>query len=83
MRADAGIPRAPYKRRCDRLGDTLSPQEIAVLVMLCLGHPNKVAARKLDISHRTIEIHRSNIMRKTGCDTAVQLGVWAAKKGLV
>ncbi|MFX8708164.1 LuxR C-terminal-related transcriptional regulator, partial [Acinetobacter baumannii] len=43
---------------------TLSPRERQVLDLLVLGRPNKVIAFELDISPRTVEIHRAHLMEK-------------------
>lgn len=44
--------------------DTLTPRERQVLDLLVLGRPNKVIAFELDISPRTVEIHRAHLMEK-------------------
>lgn len=46
----------------------LTEREREVLTQLMRGHSNKEIARILGISHRTVEMHRSNILAKT--DTA-------------
>lgn len=58
---------AELRRRAghsQRLIDALSPREREVLFGLARGASNKTIARDLDISPRTIEIHRSNMMNK-------------------
>jgi two-component system response regulator FixJ len=47
----------------------LSPREHDVLIGLLEGHANKTIAHMLDISARTVEIHRSNMMTKLGART--------------
>jgi two-component system response regulator FixJ len=42
----------------------LSPREREVLDGLILGKPNKVIAFELNISPRTVEIYRANVMQK-------------------
>ena len=44
----------------------LSRRERQVLDWLCEGSSNKHIARELDISPRTVEIHRANMMNKLG-----------------
>ena len=46
--------------------DALTPRERDVLQGLVRGHPNKTIGYDLDISPRTVEIHRANLMSKLG-----------------
>lgn len=43
---------------------TLTPRELEVLELLIAGHPNKVVGHQLDISPRTVEVHRGRLMDK-------------------
>src|SRR3546814_15203488 len=42
----------------------LTPRERDILQQLVVGHPNKIIAYHLNISPRTVEIHRANVMKK-------------------
>jgi len=42
----------------------LTPREREVLDLVVAGQTNKGVARHLDISEKTVEIHRANVMRK-------------------
>lgn len=44
----------------------LTPREREVLQGLLAGHGNKLIARYLSLSHRTVELHRSHMMEKLG-----------------
>ena len=48
----------------------LSPRECQVLVELLEGKSTKEMGAALGISHRTVEIHRGNMMRKLGARSA-------------
>lgn len=52
---------------------TLTPREQEVLAMVADGKANKVVAMDLDISQRTVEIHRANVMEKMGASSLAQL----------
>jgi len=46
------------------------------------GRSSKEIARLLDISIKTVELHRSNLLRKSGVNTAVELTRLALEAGL-
>nr|WP_296748966.1 response regulator [Thioalkalivibrio sp.] len=52
---------------------SLTPRERQVLECLLDGKPNKLIARDLEVSVRTVEIHRSNLMQKMGAKSAPHL----------
>ncbi|MDB5675535.1 MAG: response regulator [Sphingomonas bacterium] len=47
--------------------EKLSPREVQILQGLLGGLGNKAIARLLDISHRTVEMHRARMMEDLGC----------------
>lgn len=46
--------------------ERLTPREAKVLELLAVGCSNKLMAREMGISPRTVEIHRANMMSKIG-----------------
>ncbi len=63
---------AYHQEALSRLAD-LTDRERDVMLLAIQGHPNKDIARKLGISHRTVEIHKSKIMHKTGATNLLDL----------
>jgi FixJ family two-component response regulator len=51
----------------------LTAREQEVLRLLVTGKPSKVIASKLGISEKTVDVHRSNVMRKAGVRSAAEL----------
>ncbi|WP_369975804.1 LuxR C-terminal-related transcriptional regulator [Xanthomonas bundabergensis] len=47
----------------DGAWETLRPRECEIVRELCRGQTSKQIARRLQISHRTVEKHRQNAMR--------------------
>lgn len=52
--------------RARTLVASLSPRQVAVLQGLVEGLPNKLIAHRLDLSPRTVEMHRTALMDKLG-----------------
>jgi len=53
--------------------DGLSGRERQVLDGLVAGHPNKTIAYDLELSPRTVEVHRANLMTKMGANSLSEL----------
>jgi two-component system response regulator FixJ len=54
------LERATFKGRVA----SLTPREREVFDLVAAGEPNKVIARRLGISFRTVELHRAHIIEK-------------------
>lgn len=61
---------------------SLTEREREVMVLAAEGLPNKQIARHLGISHRTVEVHKTRIMHKTGADTLLDLARIVDASGL-
>lgn len=51
----------------------LSAREEQVLVLLVKGYTSKEIAQKLGISPKTVDVHRANVIRKMGVNSAAEL----------
>ncbi|PWT80318.1 MAG: DNA-binding response regulator [Acidobacteria bacterium] len=86
-----GVVDAPVLSPClhEESGDTmraqtnLTPRERSVLRSIAGGQTNKRIARELGISIKTVEKHRSNVMRKLDLHNSAALALFAARQGIV
>lgn len=60
-------------QRCQLLLGSLTEREKELMPLLIEGLTHKIIAQQLDISHRTVEIHKSNILRKTATKNLLEL----------
>ncbi|MDO8448386.1 MAG: response regulator transcription factor [Rhodoferax sp.] len=63
--------------------DTLTHREREVLKLVAEGHPNRYISDYLCLSIKTVEKHRSNLMRKLDLHNASMLTTYAIGKGLL
>jgi DNA-binding NarL/FixJ family response regulator len=64
-------------------GVTLSPREREVLKLIASGLSSKAIARKLDISPKTVETHRSRLMTKLDLHSVAELVRYAVETGFL
>jgi DNA-binding NarL/FixJ family response regulator len=62
---------------------TLTAREVEILKLLAQGYTNGQIARLLEISVRTVEFHRSNLMEKLNIGSRVEMVRYAAEHGLI
>lgn len=62
-------------------GADLTSREEEVLACLAAGMSNKQVARSLDISVKTVAVHVSNLLRKTGSASRTEVALWALRRG--
>jgi DNA-binding NarL/FixJ family response regulator len=63
--------------------DPLTPREREVLVLIGRGMANKVIARELSLSEKTVKAHVSSILAKLGVTDRTQAALYAVRAGLV
>lgn len=78
---DAGRTEAERADIAERL-EQLSPREAQVLAGVVAGKPNKIIAYDLDISPRTVEVYRANLMTKMRASSLSHLVRMALQAGL-
>jgi FixJ family two-component response regulator len=62
--------------------ETLNPREREVMAFVVEGMANKQIARKLELSEKTIEVHRARVMTKMGADSLADLVRLALDAGI-
>ena len=75
------LAREQTSYRLRRRFRNISPREAEVLNLVVRGKPSKEIARRLRISPKTVDVHRSNLMRKVGVSSVAELvNLWLATK---
>lgn len=69
-------------REIEETFSRISPREMEVLKLLLEGYRNKTVAFELGISERTVEEHRSRMMRRLGLRSFAELVRLAVQMGL-
>ncbi len=64
-----------------RIGQ-VTQRELAVLKLIVAGRPNKLIARDLDLSPRTVEAHRARVMQKMQAGSVAELVSLALRAGI-
>jgi len=59
-----------------------SPREREVLELLVAGLPNKLIARRLEISEKTVKSHLTKIFRELDVSDRTQAALWAERHGM-
>jgi DNA-binding NarL/FixJ family response regulator len=69
-------------RRSALPAQELSEREREVLLMVAEGLPNKLIARRLEISEKTVKAHLTSVFRTIGVTDRTQAALWAERNGL-
>jgi DNA-binding NarL/FixJ family response regulator len=60
----------------------LSQRERQVLTLVAEGLPNKLIARRLEISEKTVKAHLTRVYQQIGVTDRTQAAIWARRQGL-
>src|SRR5882672_2203554 len=74
--------RDPERRRALARGE-LTERERQVMKMIAGGHRTREMATMLSLSHKTVEKHRANLMRKLGLRNASAVAAYAIANGYI
>ncbi|HEX2609232.1 MAG TPA: helix-turn-helix transcriptional regulator [Flavisolibacter sp.] len=61
----------------------LTPREMLILQMICKEYTNAQIAKKLNLSIRTVEVHRGKLIAKIGARNILGVFRYALKQGWV
>ena len=79
-----GIPKTNFNADPDTVQlSKLTEREIEVLSLIADGYSNKEIGEELFISHRTVDTHRTNLMKKLEVHNIAGLIKFAIKNGMV
>jgi DNA-binding NarL/FixJ family response regulator len=77
---DAASPPS-RRRRGDPPRSHVTDREAEVLRLMAVGHSNKEIATALDVSVKTVEVHKANAMRKLGLQGRIDIVKYALLQG--
>jgi DNA-binding NarL/FixJ family response regulator len=74
--------RALLASRAEQRSPALTARETEVLSLVASGLPNKLIARKLEISEKTVKAHLTKVFQAIGVSDRTQAALWAQSHGL-
>ena len=73
MGAQTTLSRKVHPRQGEIKAELLTPRQRDILRLVSIGHTNREIAEVLEISVRTVEVHRFNLMRRLNVRNVAQL----------
>lgn len=67
--------------RGESFGNDLSAREIEILRLIALGYSSKEIGARFRISHKTVEVHKTNAMKKMGMSSRIDIVRYALLQG--
>jgi two-component system nitrate/nitrite response regulator NarL len=81
--AREALDRAALRTVDKTLPRGLSPREMEILSRMAQGEPNKLIARRLNLTEGTVKAHVKAILRKVEVQNRTQAALWAIRNGVV
>src|SRR5580700_11356163 len=78
----SGYAAGDHRAAAPMITQSITEREREVLTRIALGNSNKLIARDLGVSPKTVEKHRSNLMRKLQLHNAAAITLFAIRNGL-
>ena len=78
----SGYVAGPQQSAVPAVAQSITEREREVLTRIALGNSNKLIARELGVSPKTVEKHRSNLMRKLQLHNAAAITMFAIRNGM-
>jgi DNA-binding NarL/FixJ family response regulator len=77
-----------YVRRVQREQEVppssdLTPREVEVLRLVAEGYSNQAIAEQLGLSRKTVDVHRTNLMRKLDLHDVTEIVKYALRHGII
>ncbi len=72
-----------HARQAGDDSEGLTDREREVLLLVGAGLPNKLIARRLEISEKTVKTHLTSVYRRIGVASRTEAALWAQQRGLV
>lgn len=77
-----------YVRRVQREEEAppaaeLTPRELEVMTLVAEGHSNQAIAERLGLSRKTVDVHRTNLMRKLDLHDVTEIVKYAIRHGVI
>lgn len=71
--SDENLEERIYREQIEQRIASLTPRELEVMQKVTEGKPNKVIAHELNVSIKTIEVHRARMMEKMEVNSVAEL----------
>ena len=79
---DPKAARTLLRAHVEQEQEPLRDREREILALVAAGEPNKIIARRLGISEKTVKAHLTSVYRQIGVTDRVQAALWAREHGI-